>query len=61
MAERIADLSKQERIEKAVAKCLRDRGFSARKAAQIYKIAPFIITRQLNEQARPKKFINQSK
>jgi Tc5 transposase DNA-binding domain/helix-turn-helix, Psq domain len=61
MAEEFANLSKQERVEKAVAECLRDSSLSARKAGQIYNIACTTITRRLYEQSRPKKLIDQSK
>jgi Tc5 transposase DNA-binding domain/helix-turn-helix, Psq domain len=61
MAEEFANLSKRERVEKAVAKCLRDSSLSARKAAQIYNIAHTTITRRSHEQSRPKKLIDQSK
>jgi DNA invertase Pin-like site-specific DNA recombinase len=61
MAEKFADLSKQERIEKAVAECLRDSSLSARKAAQIYKISHTTITRRIHELSRPKKLIDQSR
>jgi helix-turn-helix, Psq domain len=44
MAEIYADLSKQERIEKAVTECLCDSSLSVRKAAQIYKICHTTIT-----------------
>lgn len=60
MAEIFANLSKQERIEKAVAACTQDSNLSANKAAKIYNIAPSTITRRINKQIRPKKLISES-
>jgi DNA invertase Pin-like site-specific DNA recombinase len=61
MVEQFANLSKQKRIEKTVAECLRDSRLSATKAVKIYKLAPSTINRRLNKQTRPKKLIDQSK
>jgi helix-turn-helix, Psq domain len=61
MAETFANLSKQERIEKAVAGCIQDSKLSATKAAKIYNIAPSTITRRLNEQTNPKKLVDEDK
>jgi hypothetical protein len=44
MADVFANLSKQERIKKAVAACIQDSKLSANKAAKIYNIIPSIIT-----------------
>lgn len=61
MADEFANLSKQERIEKAVAACIQDGKLSANKAAKIYNVAPSTITRRLNEQTKSKKLIDESK
>jgi D-alanyl-D-alanine carboxypeptidase len=61
MADVFANLSKEERIEKAIAACTQETRLSARKAGKIYNIAPSTITRRLNEQTKPKSRSHQSK
>ena len=61
MAEIFANLSKPERIEKAVAACTQDSELSATKAAKIYNIAPSTIIRRLNKQTKPKTLIDEYK
>jgi transposase len=45
MADAYANLTKVERVEKAVCACEEDKGLSARKAAKIFNIAHSTITR----------------
>jgi predicted HTH transcriptional regulator len=59
MVDAFANLSKPERIEKAVKECSQDPKLTARKAAKIYGIAPFTITRRLHKLTKPKKVSNQ--
>ena len=47
MVDIFADLSKDERVERAVREVIKEGGLSARKAAQIYQIAPSTLTRQI--------------
>ncbi len=47
MADAFADLSKQERLEKAVHACQQDTKLTAQKAAKIYNLVPSTITRRL--------------
>ncbi len=62
MAEAFANLSKQLRIEKAVAACTQEENkISATKAAKIYKIAPSTIIWRINKQTKSKRLIDESK
>ena len=62
MADAFADLSKYERIEKAVVTCTQEQNpLSVTKAVKIYRIVPSTITRRINEQSKSKKAVNQSK
>ncbi len=62
MADVFANLSKAERIEKAVAACAQEENkLSAYKASKIYNIASSTITRRLKEQTKPKRRIDESK
>jgi helix-turn-helix, Psq domain len=55
MADAFANLSKSERIEKAVEDCARNIRLTARKAGKIYRVAHTTITRRINKltQSRP--------
>jgi predicted HTH transcriptional regulator len=59
MADVFADLSKSERIEKAVEACSKDDRLTARKASKIYKCAHTTISRRLKEISKPKKITGQ--
>lgn len=62
MADAFANLSKRERIEKAVAACAQESNkLSAFKAGKVFNVAPSTITRRLNKQTKPKKHANESK
>jgi Fic family protein len=49
MADQFANLSKVERIEKAVEECGRNIRLTARKASKIYGVAYTTITRRINK------------
>ena len=55
MADAFANLSKQERIEKAVCACQRDTKMTARRAAKIYNCAPSTISRRLQGVTKSKR------
>ncbi len=61
MANVFANLSEEERIEKAVKACAEDRSLSARRAAKIYNIAPSTITRRLNHETKSRTLCNESR
>ena len=61
MAERIASLTRADRIELAVADCSKQDGISARKAAKIYNVAPSTITRRMNHSVQPATSVHQSR
>jgi hypothetical protein len=57
MADVFADLSKSERIEKAVEIYLKDNRLTARKALKIYKYTYIIILRRFKKILKSKKII----
>lgn len=61
MADAFANLSKQERIEKAVTVCTQDPHLSANRAAKIYKVSSSTITQRLNHEIKPKRLIDETK
>ncbi len=61
MADAFANLSKQERIEKAVAACAQENNkLSTFKTGKIFNIAPSTISRRLNKQTKPKKHVDEA-
>ncbi len=61
MADAFINLSKQERIEKAVAACAQETNkLSAFKAGKIFNVAPSMIIQRLKEQTKNQKGIPMS-
>jgi helix-turn-helix, Psq domain len=60
MADSFANLTKAERIEKAVEACAKDRTLSARRASKIYQVAHTTITRRLAQAVMPEKVFHRS-
>jgi helix-turn-helix, Psq domain len=60
MADAFADLTKTERVEKAVRACQQDLRLTARKAAKIYNFTHSTIQRRLNNVTKPRKLISKA-
>jgi DeoR/GlpR family transcriptional regulator of sugar metabolism len=60
MADQFADLTKSERIEKALTALAKDRTLTAQRAAKIYGVWPSTLTRRLNQFTGPRRAISQS-
>jgi hypothetical protein len=61
MAEDIANMSKEERIQLAITCCSKAGGTSARKAAKAYNLAPSTLTRRMNHEVQPASVAHQSR
>jgi len=61
MAEDIANMSKEERIQSAIACCSKEGGTSARKAAKAYNLAPSTLTRRMRQEVQPASIAHQSR
>jgi DDE superfamily endonuclease/helix-turn-helix, Psq domain len=61
MAEDVANMSREERIQLAIACCSKEDGTSARKAAKAYNLTPSTLTRRMRCEVQPASIAHQSR